>query len=480
MLIVLISLTLLGSILTIAYVLLVAAVVALIVMENRNPLKSLAWITVLLLFPVVGLLLYLFFGRSLRNRRMISRRGRRKLLKADNRASDPFPTNLSAEARTLATVARSLNGTRFHAGNTAKVFADGHSKFESLKHDLQEAKEYILLQYYIFDDDNLGREIKQILMERARSGVKVFVIYDDLGSLSVKNRFYREMEQAGVEVSPFFKLTWPHLASRANWRNHRKLCVIDGKTGYIGGMNIADRYIDGGEKFDSWRDTHLRITGPAVTTLQYSFAVDWNFIGRELILLPPSAEPHVIDGKEAVGMQLITGGPTDRWSNLGYWFIKAIANARKRVWIQTPYFLPSEGLLNALQVAALARIDIRVMVPVRSDSKMLTFATRSFVEECLRAGIKFYFYQAGMLHSKMIIIDDDIATIGSTNFDFRSLEHNFEANMILYSPSLNRNLRNLFEEDCQKSERIVGHIWRKRPVHHKITESVLRLLSPIL
>lgn len=474
------SLTLIGSIIAIAYAMLVVAVVALIVMENRNPLKSLAWITVLLLFPAVGLLLYLFFGRSLRNQRMISRRRRRKLLKADNSASDPFPAGLSPEARTLVTVARSLNGTRFHAGNTAEVFADGHSKFEALKRDLRQARDYILLQYYIFDDDTIGREIKQILMERARSGVKVYVIYDDLGSLAVKNRFFREMEEAGVEVSPFFKLTWPHLASRANWRNHRKLCVIDGNIGYIGGMNIADRYIDGGKNFASWRDTHLRIVGPAVATLQYSFAVDWNFIGRELILLPPSAEAAATDGKEAVGMQLITGGPTDRWSNLGYWFIKAIANARKRVWIQTPYFLPSEGLLNALQVAALARIDIRVMVPVRSDSTMLTFATRSFVEECLRAGIKFYFYQAGMLHSKMIIIDDDIATIGSTNFDFRSLEHNFEANMILYSPSLNRTLQKIFEEDCAKSERIMAPVWRKRPIRHKITESVLRLLSPIL
>lgn len=478
-----ISSSLLITLLSLAYILTVTGVIALIVMENRNPLKSLAWITVLLLLPAVGLIIYLFFGRNLRNRRMISRRRRRRLINAIK--PDPQSGNcsrdrqLSPEAHSLVTVAHSLDASQFFEGNSARVFTSGAEKFEALKADIAEAESYILLQYYIIEDDRLGNEISDLLIAAARRGVSVRVIYDDLGSLKVANSFFSRMKEAGVEVHPFFKLTFPHFASRANWRNHRKLCVVDGRVGYIGGMNIAERYIDGGRKFPLWRDTHMRVTGPVVAALHYSFAVDWNFMGQPLIEhkvaeFKPSITP------ETCGMQLITGGPTDRWGNLRYWLIKAIATARKRVFIQTPYFLPSEGLLNALQVAALSRIDVRVMIPEHSDSPMLTYASRSYVQECLRAGIKVYFYKAGMLHSKMAIIDDDISTIGSTNFDFRSFEHNFEANMLIYSPDMNRQLRNIFDADQRHSTRIIFHTWRRRPILHKAIESVLRLLSPIL
>lgn len=360
---------------------------------------------------------------------------------------------------------------------------DGREKFEALERDIAGAREYINLQYYIFSDDSTGQRIAEALMERARAGVKVRVIYDHIGSIATKNSFFRSMREAGIEVYPFFRVAFPPFATRINWRNHRKLVVIDGSTGYIGGMNIADRYTDGGKGFAGWRDTHLRITGPAVGALQYSFAVDWRFMGRELIeegVAGAEAAGGVASTPGDAGMNLLTCGPTSEWSNISYMLLKAIGNAKKRVWVQTPYFLPTESLLKGLQAAALSRVDVRVMMPRRSDSAILTYASRSYVQECILAGVKIYFYDGGMLHSKVVVVDDDFSSVGSANIDFRSFEHNFEANMMIYSPSVNSRLRRRFEDDQACSERVRGAEWRRRPVMHKALESIVRLMSPVL
>ncbi len=242
-------------------------------------------------------------------------------------------------------------------------------------------------------------------------------------------------------------------------------------------MNVADRYVDGGKLFDVWRDLHLRVEGPAVFALQQSFAVDWNFMGQPLLEEGPLAT--AVKG-HSVGMQLVTGGPTTQWLNMTLVFQQAIARARKCIYIQTPYFIPSEGLVHALQVAALSKVDVRLMIPRRSDSDMLRWASFSYVQECLRAGIKVYLYEKGMLHSKAIIIDDDFCTVGSTNFDFRSFEHNFEANMLIYSTDFNARMKALFVRDMRDSRRVTSSAWRHRPWREKALESVMRLFSPIL
>ena len=346
----------------------------------------------------------------------------------------------------------------------------------ALEADLRAATHYINLQYYIFTDDNIGRRIADILMEKARQGVKVRVIYDHVGSFRTGNRFWRRMKKAGIECHPFFKVTLPVFGSRINWRNHRKLVIIDGKVGYVGGMNIADRYITGGKKFKTWRDAHLRVIGPAVRSLQYSFAVDWNFMGMPLIEDEVPETPET--GK--MGAQLVTSGPTSSWSNDELIYQRAIASAQKRIFIQTPYFLPTDGLLKALQTAALSRVDVRIILPQHSDSRMLDNASFSYIAECLRSGIKIYLYEDGMMHAKTMIVDDEVAAVGSTNFDFRSFEHNFEVNMFIFSRQFNERMTSIFMSDLRHSRRLLQSQWARRSFFHKAAESVVRLLSPIL
>lgn len=460
-------------------------IVVVILSENRNPVKSLAWVTVLLLLPVVGLILYLFFGRNIKNKRMISRRNRRRLKRREKKTkARPSDYNLSPESVAQINLAKSLAGAQFHAPNTVEVFSGGAAKIDALEADIRSAVHSINLEYYIFEADTVGRRIAEALKERAGAGVKVRLIYDHVGSFSVRSRFFKELRDAGIEAYPFFKVSFPQLATRVNWRNHRKICVVDGRIAYVGGMNIADRYVDGG-KFHFWRDTHVRVTGPIVESIQYSFAVDWNFMGRGLIEHDAPADnlPPLRIGAGAVsgiGAQMLSSGPMAEWSNIALAFHKAIANARKRVYIQTPYFLPTEGLLKALQTAALSHVDVRIMAPIRSDSAMLTHASASYVAECLRAGIKIYLYQKGMLHSKMMIVDDEIVTIGSTNFDFRSFDYNFEANLFFYSREFNEKMLALFRSDLADCLRVVPDKWKRRPFGVKVAESVLRLLSPVL
>ena len=465
---------------TLLYAAVILSTVVVVVSENRNPVKSLAWVTVLLVVPGLGLVLYIVFGRNIQSKRIISRRNRRRLRRmgADTRGRIRLSTlGSSRPASQLAHLAYSLCGAELYEGCDARVFDNGTDKFEALLADIRAARSYINLEYYIIADDKIGTALARALQERARAGVKVRVIYDHVGSFKARNAFFKAMRAAGVEAYPFFKVVFPFLGTRINWRNHRKIVVIDGHTGYIGGMNVADRYITGGN-YPTWRDLHLRIQGPAVASLQQLFAIDWNFMGNPLPEEPVEARPLQIPSP--MGMQLIAGGPTSRWMNMTLIFQKAISNARKCVWLQTPYFLPSEGLLHALQMCALARLDVRLMLPRRSDSDMLRWASFSYISECLRAGVKVYLYEPGMLHSKAIIIDDDLATVGSCNFDFRSFEHNFEANMLVYSRSFNRRLKDIFLRDQADSLRVQPATWHSRPLLERGMESFMRLFAPIL
>lgn len=466
--------------LNVLYMVTALGIICVVVSENRNPVKSLAWITILLLLPVVGMILYLFFGRSLKSAHMISRRNRKKL--RSHEEFIPISINqlkLTDESKQLIRLVGSLADNHYFPGNKIDIFTTGDKKFEALKRDLATAREYIHLQYYIFEDDTLGNEIADILIAKAREGVRVRLIYDHVGSFNLRASIFKRMRKAGVEAYPFLKVTFPELANRINWRNHRKLVIVDGWVGYIGGMNVADRYAYGSPLSPPWRDTHLRITGEAVAAMEFSFAVDWNFTCHQL-LTETTVHQAGVAPDDADGIQLVRSGPMGPWNNIALVLMKAIANAKKRVYVQTPYFLPNDSLLKTLQAAALAHVDVRLMIPRSPDSFLLKFASYSYVRECLEAGIKVYFYTPGMLHAKMILVDDEITTTGSTNFDFRSFEHNFECNAIIYSRDFNKRMCDIFADDARHCQRVGLHQWRKRPLRNKVLESVVRLLSPVL
>lgn len=464
-----------GFILTIIFTTIV------IVLENRNPVKSLAWIVVLVFLPIGGFILYLFFGQQYRHTRMISKRKRRILQKMSGNTahiSVSEPGNkLSPESLQQIKLGYQLGGTQLFVHNHIEIFTDGESKFKALIEDLNRAETFIHLQYYIFDNDTLGRTIKKILIEKARQGVKVRVLYDDVGCWKVRSRFFREMRKAGIEIRPFFKVSFPQLANKLNYRNHRKVAIIDGKTGYIGGMNIADRYCDG-LSWGIWRDTHARLKGPAVYGLQSAFSIDWSFTTREFLseacYYPPVEETGNTD------IQILTSGPLGEWKEIAISFLKAIANARDCIYIQTPYFLPTDSLLKALQAAALAKVDVRLMIPSHSDSRLLQYASQSYLKDILRAGIKVYFYQGGFLHAKSLIIDNEFSSLGSTNFDFRSFDHNFEINAFMYNADTNAQMKKIFINDMRQCRRITLSRWKRRPLTTKVAESFARLMSPIL
>ena len=464
----------------IIYAAIIIISVTVVLRENRNPIRALSWVIALIFLPGIGLIFYLFFGRSMRGE-MMSLKNRRRL----QHSFEPYgvklqETTLSREQRNLVMLGSQVGGYPLTFNNEVEILTNGTDKFEALKKDLRNAKTSIFLQYYIFLDDKIGSEIAQILKEKAQQGLEVKVIYDHVGSFSARNRFFREMKQHGIEVRPFFRVNFPQLANRINWRNHRKIVVIDGRVGYIGGMNIADRYAygDGKKNKELWRDTHFRVKGDIVESLLHSFIVDWNFMQKDPYF--PSLPQRREEFKNQKGIQLVTGGPISTWDNLSLMFLKAITSAKRLIWIQTPYFLPTDALFNALQAAALSNIDVRIMMPAHTDSLLLHYASFSYISQCLAAGIKIYLYKPGMLHAKAMIIDDNLVTAGSTNFDFRSFENNFECNLFIHDPELNAVMRDIFYSDMQECEKLQKEKWKKRPIGQRFLESLLRLVSPIL
>ncbi len=467
------------SILSIGYAATIVSCIVIILSENRNPIKSLAWITVLIFLPIAGLAFYVFFGRNPKTHHTLLKHQKRRLLHNFNsRPVSLKDVDPSVVNKQIVKLTDTIGGTPLTIGNEIEVFTSGERKFETLKRDLRRATNFICLQYYIFTDDHIGHEIADILIERAHAGVNVKVIYDHVGSFSVKNEFYKRMRRAGIDAQPFLRVTFPQLASRLNWRNHRKIVVIDGKVGYIGGMNIADRYVEEINGKAPWRDTHFRVRGAIINSLLYSFASDWSYMGRPLPTDERRFKPELVDNN--VGIQLITSGPDSRWANIALAYQKAISGAKKSIFIQTPYFLPTDDLLKSLQAAALAQVDVRIMIPRHSDSYLLNWASFSYVAQCLQAGIKIYLYEERMIHSKMMVIDDAMVTAGSTNFDFRSFEHNFESNIFVYDRNFNTRMRDIFFKDLNQCTKLTYTRWRHRPFLQKVMESVVRLLSPIL
>ncbi len=470
--------TIVGTIIFILYCITILGLVLVIITENRNPLKTIPWVVVLILLPGLGLVFYFFFGQDNRKQRIISRRTYKRIMKrpqAGNAAKDTC--QVSEQYKPLVTLLDHSNQCSLLYGSDITIYTDGVSKFEALFNELQKAEHHIHLQYYIFLDDEIGNQVKDILIQKARAGVAVRVLYDDVGSWNVKPRFYKEMQMAGIEVYAFLKVVFPIFTSKVNYRNHRKIVVIDGKVGFMGGMNIADRYTKG-TSWGSWRDTHFKIIGKGVHGLQSAFLIDW-YVASKKLLNNKLYYPPVPVYTENI-MQILTSGPTGPWRTLLQAVIFIISNAKKYVYIQTPYFLPTEGLNQALQTAALGGIDIRLMLPKRSDTKMANMASHSFIDDMIKVGVKVFFYEPGFLHSKLVVSDDAITCIGSANMDFRSFEHNFEINAFVYDTDFATRMRKVFQHDIHYCEKLIPSRWLKRPVKQRMAESFMRLFSPLL
>ena len=460
------------------YSLAIIGTILVIITDNRNPLKAVPWIIVLLLAPVAGLIFYFFFGQNLSKLRIISRRTRKRIhtrLDAPEAAGCPrIPDRWQPLSELLVNTIQAvpLYGSRI------TPYTDGRTKMEALCEAIAAARHHIHLQYYIFSDDRTGRDLRDLLLRKSREGVEVRILYDDVGCARVKKSFFKEMRRAGIDARAFLHVQFPRFTSKVNYRNHRKIAVIDGTVGFLGGMNIADRYVDG-TGWGTWRDTHFRIEGGGVAGLQASFLSDWSATTKQPLsgtaYYPPLE--HFADG---AAMQLVAGGPFGKWRALLQGESYAIANARRRIWIQTPYYLPSDVLNTALQEAALAGRDVRLMLPERSDARMVNLASHSYLDDMMKAGVKIAFYRPGFLHSKLLIIDDDLTVIGSANMDFRSFEHNFEVNAFVYDRPFTARMSDIFVRDEAQCHLLTPAEWFRRPRRRRIAESFLRLFAPLM
>ena len=464
----------------VAYSIIVIMAMVRVLMDNRQPAKTMAWMLVLMFVPLLGIVLYIFFGQNTRKERKIWQQSLDQLTKRSMlEFVEQKDFNIPEEYRTISNLFMNQNLALPFKNNEVEIYTSGYDFFPSLLMEIGKAEHHIHIDTFIISDDPLGRIIADALIDKARQGVEVRLIYDDVGSWRTPNSFFTRMRNEGIEVYAFMPVRFPAFTSRVNYRNHRKICVIDGEVGFIGGMNIARRYVQGTLK-QSWRDTHVKLTGAAVYGLQRAFLVDWYFVSKVLIT-ERSYYPEIIIGQNNSLVQVVTSSPTSLWPEIEQGYVRILTNAKHYVYMETPYFLPTDPILFAMRVAALSGVDVRLMIPYETDTKVVEWASRSYVIEASKAGVKILLYRKGFNHSKLLVSDDAMATIGSTNVDFRSFENDFEANAFFYDKKIALQVKEVFLAD-QKDSIDLDDVRRfiKKPFLQRLWESFVRLLSPLL
>lgn len=471
----------------IVYFFIILAVMGIIIHDKREPVKAVSWICVIALVPFAGVVLYIVFGRNFRKEKMFNRKeiqdyrffellSKSQLKELSN--PDLLLRQDVAEYRDMITLMLNNSKSPLTINNKVTVLNNGKETFPSILEALAKATKFIHIEYYIFENDALGKKIAKILKEKAREGVEIRMIYDDVGSWNLSRRFISKMIKSGIDIRCFMPVVFPWLTSKVNYRNHRKIIVIDGIIAFTGGINIAQRYLQG-TKNGVWRDTHLRIEGESVNLLQQIFVTDWFFVSKKQLLDYDRYFPKS-EIKTQTPIQIASSGPDSDWASIMQAFFSAINKAQKHIYISSPYFLPNEAILTALKVASLSGIDVKIMLPSRSDTKIVYWATRSYIEELLEAGIKVYFFTQGFNHSKIIMIDGVFSSVGSANMDMRSFEYNFELTALIYDRKIAQQLEATFLKDISRSLRLDKEKWLKRSSLHNIYESLSRLLSPLL
>ena len=448
-----------------------------VVLDNRNPVATFAWIFVLLFVPCLGLLLYFFFGRDTRRRRYIRRRLRERI--GQKKIFSPVGSRQTLRpeyANIIAYLEKSSNAYLATGCSAEPVFDCGQFARQLLQ-AIASARSHVHIQFYIFEDDDFGNAVMSALVAKAAEGVEVRLIYDGVGCFSVKSSFFNRLRAAGGCVAPFLKVHFPLLTNKVNYRNHRKLVVVDGSLAFIGGCNIADRYLHG-INGGPWRDTMLAVRGKGVYGIQSSFLLDWYFASGRVLGGPDYFPEQKAVG--SVGMQVMTSNPVGEWRTIPGALVAALMNAREYVYLQSPYLMPSESVLAAMQNAALAGVDVRLMIPARSDSALADYASYSYLGALMRAGVKVYLYEKGFLHAKTIVCDGALSVVGSANLDFRSFSYNFEVCAYMYDGQLAGSMHAQFMHDVSCSRLLTLREYESRGVCRRLLESGARLFSPIL
>ncbi|GAB7387232.1 cardiolipin synthase [Bacillaceae bacterium] len=457
-----------------------------IVLENRNPTKTLAWLIVLTFLPGLGFILYIFLGRNYRKRRRF--RDKESVDMSETGWAVERQMNLlnghfiSEEARAKRRLIRLLvnnANSPFTLNNRAKILTNGDETFAEILVALSSAKHHIHMEYYILKDDEIGRKIQRILIEKVKQGVEVRVIYDAVGSWRLGKAYVRQLREAGVQIQAFHPVAFPLLNRKVNYRNHRKIVVVDGKIGFLGGLNVGDEYLGKSKRFGFWRDTHLKLEGDAVYMLQTIFLYDWHFVCGEKAYFDPVYFPAHDDYGNLL-IQIAASGPDSDWESIMQAYFSAIASAEERIYITSPYFVPDDSITMALKTAALSGIDVRLLLPARPDHYLVYWATMSYLEDLLEAGVRVYLYEKGFIHAKILLVDGILASIGTANMDLRSFHLNFEVNALIYDRQAVARLEKDFFDDLQESRELVYEEYINRPLLRKLKESGARLLSPML
>lgn len=452
--------------------------IIVLMLENRNPIKSIAWIITIISLPVVGLILYALFGRDFRKGNTV-KKANKAYAEALKGLDEKFDQGNPVEGyENLSQLIYNLCNEKIYSNTYIKPFTDGASLYESIFADIESAKETIFAEYYIIENDKISDRFIDTLIKKANEGVKVKIVVDAVGSWKVKNKTKQRLADAGIEYHEFLPVSLPFFGRKINYRNHRKILLIDNEIGYIGGMNVADRYIEGKKSIGKWRDTHIKVIGDGIQGLAKVFRRDYHFVSRQLTSISTKKSSKV-DGVTPCNMQTVFSGPDMEYRAIMQTYLRIIMQSTKYVYIESPYFMPNEAVRSALVTAAKSGVEIKIIIPLFSDDRIVLMSTYSYVKDLASAGIHFYFYKAGFIHSKLIISDDQIVSVGSANMDFRSLEHNFETNVILYGDETAAIFRNIFERDMADSESFDMKRWKSRPFSMRIKESIARLFSPV-
>lgn len=477
--------------------------IVIVFFQRRDPKAVWTWLLVLYFIPVFGFFLYLIFAQDLHKSHMFRVKEVEDRLKHPVRGQEDYLKQhglflddpLASDYGDLMLYNLESGGSVLTLNNQVEIFTDGGKKFEDLRRELRRAEHFIHIQYYIIKNDELFDSLVPILMDRAASGVEVRILYDGMGGRFMPRRRWKELQKAGILTACFFPPVLGRLNLRVNYRNHRKIVVIDGKTGYVGGFNIGREYLGRDEKFGYWRDTHLKLQGDAAVSLQIRFALDWNYAAKENLFKEGryfmsrgelgTAEESVGElrremARTPIGIQLITSGPDSAVRQIRDNYLELFHKARHHIYIQTPYFVPDDAVLSALTIGARSGVDVRLMIPCKPDHPFVYWATCSYMGELLAAGARCYVYENGFLHAKCVTADGRVSCCGTANLDIRSFELNFEVNAVIYDEETTGKLEEAFLNDLPHCREITWEEYQRRGVWMRVKEQGSRLLSPLL